>query len=69
MMIAQVPEKRPIQLHAGPHRGISAPELLGAAIIGHHPDSMDKKISHPKNHKGDDDCENKAFGVHNRKQF
>jgi hypothetical protein len=30
---------------------------------------VDKKISYPKNDKGDNNCENKTFGVHNGGQF
>ena len=46
------------------HFGIGAPELLRGAVIGRHPDPVDKKISHPKNDKGDYNCENKTLDVH-----
>jgi hypothetical protein len=37
---------------------------LGGAIIGHHPDAVDEKVSPPKNGKGDYDCENKTLDIH-----
>jgi hypothetical protein len=46
------------------HFGIGAPELLRGTVIGRHPDPVDKKISHPKNDKGDCNCENKTLDVH-----
>jgi len=50
--------------HSGFHFRINAPELLCGAVIGRHPNPVDKEISQPKNYEGDDDCENETFDVH-----
>jgi hypothetical protein len=42
---------------------------LGGAINGHHPDAVDEEVGHPKNDKGDDDYENKAFDIHLGRHF
>jgi len=39
---------------------------LGGPVIGRHPNAVNEEISHPKNDKGDGDCEKKAFGIHER---
>ena len=50
--------------HVRLHFSICAPELLRSPIVGHHPNSVYQKVSHPQNDKGDDYCENKTLGVH-----
>jgi len=50
--------------HSGFHFRINAPELLCGAVIGRHPNPVDKEISYPKNDKADGDSENETFDIY-----
>ena len=48
------------------HFRIGSPELLGASVIGRHPDTVNKKVGDKENDECNDDSEKKALDIHDR---